>query len=96
MDTKIIGLIAFLITFTGAIIAAENHYARAAEMEERLEQKADAKDVALLQEQLLRDKMEEIEYDIFVIESQDEQSELDEYRLKKLYSRLEELQKLIN
>lgn len=87
---KFIKITTFLITCGAVLIAAENHYAKASD----LQSKADASAVAQLQLQLLRDKKDEIEYEIFVLENQEELSELDAYRLKKLYSRLEELKNI--
>jgi len=88
---KFIKITTFLITCGAVLIAAENHYAKASD----LQSKADASSVAQLQKELLRDRKDEVEYEIFILEKQEELSELDAYRLKKLYSRLEELKEAL-
>lgn len=88
---KILATVALLISLLGSIWAMENHYAKA----EDLASKADAEAVAQLQRELLRDKKEEVEYELFVLESQEEKTELTEFRIKKLESRLKELEQAL-
>jgi len=90
-NTKIFATITFLITFVGAIVAAENHYAKASDLSE----KADASTVAAIQREILLDKKEEVEYDLFVLEQKEEKTELDEFRIEKLRSRLKDLEKAL-
>lgn len=84
---KVTGPVAFLIAFTGAVVGFNSYFAKAAD----LEKKADAEVVRQLQEQILLDRKDEIEEEIFILEGQDELSELDLFRLKKLRSRLEDI-----
>ena len=86
---KILSLIALLAT---GIYAVENRYAKATNLAE----KADASTVAQLQQEILQDKLEEIEYEIFVFEKIPQKSELQEFRYRQLQNRQERIELLIN
>lgn len=85
---KLLGTIAVLFALVGSLYAADQHFAKAAD----LEKKADSAAVISLQREILRDKKEEVEYDIFVLERK-ERDELEEYQLQKLRIRQKELEK---
>lgn len=89
--SKIITTIIALFTLIGGLYAADQHYAKASD----LEKKADAAAVVALQKELLRDKKEEVEYEIFILERQEDRTDLDNYRIEKLRSRLKELEKVV-
>jgi len=86
---KILSLIALLAT---GIYAVENRYAKAT----NLAQKADASTVAQLQQEILRDKLNEIEYEIFVLEKIPQKSELQEFRYRQLQNRQENINELFS
>lgn len=86
---KILTTLAVIVSLIGSVWAMESHYAKASD----LQSKADAAAVASLQREILRDRKEEVEYEIFVLQSKEEKTELDEFRILKLNARLKELEK---
>lgn len=90
--SKIITTILALFTLIGGLYAADQHYAKASE----LEKKADAAAVVSLQKEILRDRKEEVEYELFVLERTDQRTDLENYRIEKLRSRLRELEEIIS
>ena len=66
----------------------ENHYATA----EDLKSKADAAAVLQMQREILRDRRDEVEYQLFVLEQKEDKTELEEFQIQKLQKRLKELE----